>query len=312
MEWLNYHHLYYFSVIHAEGGVAAAARKLRLSHSTLSTQLRQLEEHFGAALFDRRGKRLVLTSFGAEAASYASDIFRLGGELTDVARGRKTSGRDVLRIGVVPGLPKTLVHRLLSPALDDEGTRVSVRQDAAAVLLEALVGGRLHLVLMNEVPVTPVGARLHAHALGSADILLYARARLAQRAKRGYPASLHGMPFVLPPSGTPLRLRLDAWFAQHDVRVNAKAEVDDGGLLRAFGVAGRGVFPVRSTLRAEVDDVKGLHLVGACDGIRENHYAVSTERRIRHRGVAAIVDAARADFMAGAHRRRRRRAAPRA
>jgi LysR family transcriptional activator of nhaA len=43
MDWLNYHHLFYFSVIAREGGLAAAARKLRLTHSTLSAQLRVLE-----------------------------------------------------------------------------------------------------------------------------------------------------------------------------------------------------------------------------------------------------------------------------
>src|SRR5262245_23362907 len=119
MEWLNYHHLFYFSVIAREGGLAAAARELRLTHSTLSAQLKALEAHFGAKLFERRGKRLVLTALGSEAASYAEDIFRLGRELNDMARGRVSPGRRALRVGVVAGLPKTLVHHLLSPALDE-------------------------------------------------------------------------------------------------------------------------------------------------------------------------------------------------
>src|SRR5689334_10668357 len=130
MEWLNYHHLFYFSVIAQEGGVAAAARKLRLTHSTLSAQLRSLEEQLGAPLFDRRGKRLVLTPFGIEAAGYASDIFRLGQELGDVARGKIRSGREVLRVGAVPAIPKTLVHYLLAPALDQFVTGPAfIRQD---------------------------------------------------------------------------------------------------------------------------------------------------------------------------------------
>src|SRR3954447_23032124 len=99
MEWLNYHHLFYFSAIAQEGGLAAAARKLRLTHSTLSAQLRALEEHFGAKLFERRGKRLVLTPFGSHAVNYAEDIFRLGRELNDVARGELSPGRLALRVG---------------------------------------------------------------------------------------------------------------------------------------------------------------------------------------------------------------------
>jgi LysR family transcriptional activator of nhaA len=293
MEWLNYHHLYYFWIIVQEGGVAPAARKLRLSHSTLSTQLRALEAHFDSPLFERRGKRLVLTPLGSEAASYASDIFRLGQELNDVARGQG-SGREVLRVGLVAGLPKTFAHHLLSPVLDDEKCKLYVRQDAVAPLLESLVTGRLHVVLINEVPTPPVGARLHSHALGDTDILLYARGRLAQRARRNFPNGLADVPFVLPPEGAPLRKRLDTWFVQRGLRPTVKAEVDDAGLLRVFGSAGRGVFPVRAALKAEVEDLQDVRLVGACDGLRESYYAVSSERRIRHRGVAAIIEGARA------------------
>ncbi|HEX4337224.1 MAG TPA: LysR family transcriptional regulator [Polyangiaceae bacterium] len=293
MEWLNYHHLYYFAAIAEEGGLAAAARKLRLTHSTLSAQLRALEAHFGAPLFERKGKRLVLTSFGSDALNYAGDIFRLGRELNDLARGVSASPRDVLRIGVVSGLPKTLTHHLLTPALDGETCTMFVRQDSAPALLEALAAGRLHAVLMNDVPTPPPGARLHSHALGETDILLYGRGRLAQLGKRRFPDGLSDVPFVLPPPGAPLRRRLDAWFVQKNLQISVKAEVEDAGLLRAFGSAGRGIFPVRAALRAEVEDLRDVQLVGACDGLRESYYAVTTERRIRHKGLAAVVEAAR-------------------
>jgi LysR family transcriptional regulator, transcriptional activator of nhaA len=296
MEWLNYHHLYYFSVIAEAGGLAPAARKLRLTHSTLSAQLRALETHFGAPLFERRGKRLVLTSFGSDALNYAADIFRLGRELNDVARGSRTSPRDILRVGVVAGLPKTLTHHLLSPALDQDACTLSVRQDSAPALLDALVAGRLHVVLMNDVPTPPPGAPVHSHALGETDILLYARARLAQLGKRRFPESLSGVPFVLPPPGFPLRKRLDAWFLDRGLHITVKAEVEDAGLLRAFGSSGRGIFPVRDALRAEVEDLRDVQLVGPCEGLRESYYAVTTERRVRHQGLSALIETARTEL----------------
>lgn len=302
MEWLNYHHLFYFAAIVEHGGVAAAARHLRLTHSTLSAQLRALEEHLGSPLFERRGKRLVLTPFGVEAAGYATDIFRLGRELAEVARGRKAPGRDRIRLGILAGVPKTLAHHLLAPALDELGNgAVAVRQDTLQALVESLATGRLHLILTDHVPATPPGTRVHAHLLGETDILLYARARLARRASASFPGSLANVPFVLPSSDAPLRKRLDAWFVQHDVRVLVKAEIDDAGLLRAFGSAGRGVFPVRAALRAEVEDLHDVRLVGACDGVHERYYAVTADRRIAHPGLRAIVDSARRNLQPLAH-----------
>jgi LysR family transcriptional activator of nhaA len=35
--WINYHHLLYFKMIAMEGGIAGAAKKLRLGQPTLST-----------------------------------------------------------------------------------------------------------------------------------------------------------------------------------------------------------------------------------------------------------------------------------
>lgn len=294
MEWLNYHHLFYFSVIVQEGGVAAAARKLNLTHSTLSAQLRALEEHFGAPLFERHGRRLMPTAFGNEAASYASDIFRLGHELTEVARGRAAPGRDRIRVGIVAGVPKTLAHHLLAPALDQLANGVAmVHQGTPQALVEALLTGRLNLVLTDHIPTAPAGARLHAHLLGETGISLYARARLARRAGAAFPRSLNGTPFVLPSSDAPLRKRLDAWLAQHEVRVNVKAEIDDAGLLRVFGSAGRGIFPVRAAVRAEVEDLHDVALVGHCEGLHERYYAVATDRRVGHPALRAMIDAAR-------------------
>jgi LysR family transcriptional activator of nhaA len=310
VDWLNYHHLFYFSVIAEEGGVAPAARKLRVTHSTLSTQLKTLEAHFGAALFDRRGKRLILTPFGREAVSYAADIFRIGRELNDVARGRASSSRQSLAIGVAAGIPKSLAHRLLSPALNllQPGTAL-VKQDAAQNLVDALASGRLHVVITNDAPMGAPHLRLHAHLLGETDILFYAKSPLARQARAAFPTSLASVPMVLPPPGAPLRKRLDAWFAEHDLQVTVAAEVDDAGLLRAFGSAGRGVFPVRAALKAEVEDLRDVQLVGECQGVRERYYALTTERRIRHPAITALLESARAELHQP-ERPRRREARP--
>ena len=48
-----------------------AAKSLFLSQSTLSQQIKQLEEELGVLLFDRIGKRIVLTEAGESFLPYA-------------------------------------------------------------------------------------------------------------------------------------------------------------------------------------------------------------------------------------------------
>ncbi|MEQ1731811.1 MAG: LysR family transcriptional regulator, partial [Vicinamibacterales bacterium] len=43
MEWLNYHHLFYFWTVAREGGVSRAAESLRLAQPTVSAQIKQFE-----------------------------------------------------------------------------------------------------------------------------------------------------------------------------------------------------------------------------------------------------------------------------
>ncbi|MEO1338168.1 MAG: LysR family transcriptional regulator, partial [Myxococcota bacterium] len=74
MKWLNYHHLLYFWTVVREGGIQPAARRLRLTHPTISAQLKQLEEFLGEALFDRSGRSLQLTETGHVAYQYADEI----------------------------------------------------------------------------------------------------------------------------------------------------------------------------------------------------------------------------------------------
>jgi LysR family transcriptional activator of nhaA len=295
VEWLNYHHLYYFWMITQEGGLAKAAARLRLSHSTLSTQLRALEGFLGCELFERRGRRLVLTPIGVEVADHASEIFRMGADLLELARGAEAGRRAMLRVGVVHVLPKTLTYRLLEPAVKHDGAgRIQVRQGELARLLEDLAAYRLHLVLSDTPPPQGSAVRVHAHVLGETDVLLYGSKALGTRYRRGFPQSLQDAPLLLPGGAASLRRGIERWLVDREIRMRVEAEIDDAGLLRAFGAAGRGLFPVRAALRTEVEDALGAVYVGRLDGLHERYYAVSAERRVRHPAVVALIESARA------------------
>jgi LysR family transcriptional activator of nhaA len=294
VEWLNYHHLYYFWVIAQEGSITRAATRLRLTHSTLSAQVRMLEDFLGGELFDRKGKRLVLTQFGSEIADYASDLFRIGSEIVDLARGRDTSRRTIIRAGVVETIPKTVVYRLFEPALPRAmNASIQLRQDHFDALLGMLAANRLHLIVSDNLPPGGLSYNAHTHLLGETDILIYAAPALASRYAKDFPRSLDGAPFILPGAGTPLRREIDRWFVDQGLSVQIAVECNDSGHMRVFGGFGHGLFPVRSALKFEVEQVHDAVMVGKMDGVRERYYAVSLERRVRHPVVGAVIDSAR-------------------
>ena len=71
---LNYHHLYYFWQVAKSGHLTRTAEALHVSQSSLSQQIRQLEERLGQALFIREGRQLHLSE---AAAAHLLDGFEL-------------------------------------------------------------------------------------------------------------------------------------------------------------------------------------------------------------------------------------------
>ena len=294
MEWLNYHHLLYFWVVACHGSVTRAAAELRLAQSTVSTQLRTLEEVLGEKLFARTGRRLVLTDVGRLVFRYADEIFGLGRELLETVKGRPTGQPMRLTVGIADAVPKLIAYRLLRPALTGaEPVRIICREDKPDRLLAQLAVHGLDLVL-SDAPIGPTTkVRAFNHLLGECGVTFFATPALARTCRRGFPRSLGGAPMLLPTDNTALRRSLDDWFESEDIRPRVASEFEDSALLMAFGQAGMGLFPAPSAIERQVRSQYGVVVVGRLDTVRERFYAISGERRLKHPAVVAISEAAR-------------------
>ena len=299
MQHLNYHHLRYFWVTAGRGTLVGAAKELHVSPSTISTQLRLLEDQLGEPLFVRHGRRLVLTELGRVVQSYADEIFALGHDLQRAVTERAGGLRRRCVIGLSDGVAKLVAMRLLEPAFSvSDDLQFVIEERPADELVAGLVTHRYDVVL-HDGPVPPNGpARVYSHLLGSSDVEWFAPREQAPRLKRTFPRSLHGVAVVLPCRASPLRGALERWFEHLDVRPRVRAEVEDSALLKVLGQAGLGVFPAESAIRDEVERLYDVKSVGVADGVVERTFALSVERRIRHPAVQAILDAGRTDVFA--------------
>jgi len=299
MAWLNYHHLYYFWTVAREGTIARACTRLHLTQPTISGQLRTLERALAAKLFERVGRHLVLTDTGRIAYRYADEIFAVGRELQDTLLGRP-SGRPLrLLVGIASTMPKEIAYRLLEPALRlPEPVQLICDQGVPEALLGQLAVNAIDVVL-TDAPVSPT-AKIKAfnHLLGECDVLIMGAPPLAARYRRGFPQSLEGAPFLLPPENAVLRRSLEQWFDAVGVRPQVRGEFADPGLLKTFGKSHLGVFAVRAAVERETRQQYGARLIGRVPSIRERFYAISVERKLKHPAVVAITAAARKKLFA--------------
>ena len=297
MEWMNYHHLLYFWTVVREGSISKASQKLRISSPAISAQLRSLEENFGEKLLRRSGRNLVLTEMGRTVFSYAEDIFALGRELLDTVRNRPTGRPMRVDIGVVDVLPKLIAQWLIEPALHlREPVRVVCREATSDQLIARLATLELDVVLSDS-PINPnLKIRAFNHLLGESAVTFVAMPKLANKCKGRFPGCLDRMPMLLPTDNTDLRRSLDQWFETHKIRPDIVGEFEDYALLRAFGQAGSGIFPVPSVFEKQLKQQDSLRRVGRTEEVHSRFFAISAERKLMHPAVVAICDTARREL----------------
>lgn len=294
MEWLNYHHLLYFWAVVKEGGIVPASKRLNLSHPTISTQIRKLEESLDEPLFDRSGRKLRLTEMGQVVYHYADEIFSLGTELMDTVKGRREGVGVRLRVGVTSILPKLVVLQLLEPVLSlDHPVHLVLTEDRHERLLFDLSAHRLDVVLADA-PVPPGSAiKAFNHDLGESPVAFFARPNVAASLKAGFPDSLDGQPMLMPTHGTSLRRSLDRWFDSRGVHPTVVSEFQDSAVLSVFGAKGLGVFAAPAIVADDVVQQLDVAVVGITHEVHERFFAISAERRLKNPAVIAMRESAR-------------------
>lgn len=274
---MNLHHLRLFRAVAADGSLTGAARRLNLSPSALSTQIKALEASLGHDLFERRGRGLVLTEAGRIALDHADAIFRTAEDLTATMR-ETGRARRTLRVGALATLSRNFQMEFLRPLVGRSDVEILLRSGSQGELLRGLDSLALDVVLTNLAPARDANSSWLIHQIAEQPVSL-----IGTPARVGEGAPLRDLlareTLVLPAPDTALRAAFDALAARLGVTPVVAAEADDMAMLRLLARenAGLAVIPpivVRDELAS------GLLIEAAqLDGIRENFLAVTRERR---------------------------------
>ncbi|MCF6313787.1 MAG: transcriptional activator NhaR [Verrucomicrobiales bacterium] len=300
MDWLNYHHLYYFWVAAKEGSIGKACLVLNLSQPTVSTQIKALEDSLGEALLIRGRRGLALTDSGRLAFDYADEIFTLGKEFQQSLKGIGTDRPARLRVGISDVLPKLVSHRLLAPALTlDKPVKLICEEGKTEELLSDLSIHRLDLVIADAPIGGAVSIKAFNHFLGSSGVTFFGTKNLAKIYQANFPDSLSGAPLLVPSEGTLLRRSIDRWMSSKGYIPQIRAEFHDSALLKVFGRDGAGLFTGPTIIEKEICQEYEVEVIGRTDEILESFYAITVERKVRHPIALAITQTAREKLFGG-------------
>jgi LysR family transcriptional regulator, transcriptional activator of nhaA len=296
VENLNYKHLRYFWMVAKTGSIVRASEQLYCSPQSISGQLGELENNLGIQLFKKVGRGLALTDMGRRVFSYADEIFALGGELLEVTQ-QKTFVKSVpFRIGISDSVAKSIAYRVIQPILAlDQPIRLICREGKLASLLSEMSVNQLDLVIADRPMPTNINVRAHNHLLGESNLAIFGTQHLIDtyinnKQALAFPYHLQGAPFLLPGEDFTFQQKLVDYFESKKIYPRIVGEFDDGALLKSFGQAGAGFFAASAAISDYICQQYQVQQVGLVDKITEQLYAITTERRLTHPAILAIVE----------------------
>lgn len=298
MPHLNLHHLRLFRAVVLAGSMAAAAKQLRLSPSALSTQIRTLEQTLGHELFERRGRRLLLTEAGRIALEHAETIFRTADDLVDTLRSSRRA-RRLLRVGSLSTLSRNFQLAFLRPVLGREDVEVVLRSGSQEELLRDLATLTLDVVLTNMPPPPEAEGRWIVHLVDEQPVALVGTPARVGGESVPLGGLLRREPLVLPAQGTLLRRAFDSLLSRLRIAPRIVAEADDMAMLRLLARADIGLVVIPPIVVR--DELAAGTLVEAANlnEIREPFFAVETERVFPNPLISGLLSAAAERSAAG-------------
>jgi DNA-binding transcriptional LysR family regulator len=222
-----------FAVFAAHRNFTTAAGALHISQPSLHVKIRKLSAGLGIALYERDGRRLVLTEAGRRLAAFAADsAARLDEFLRELHEGGRTltmaAGRGAFR-WVVP-----------------EAIRSACAAGYTVRVLTADRDGALGALAEGRADVAVVGHDRPPRHLDSAQIARYPQVLVLDtshplaRRRRLRLTDLRGLDLVVPPADRPHRKALERALLDADVPWQPVAEADGWDLLVHFAALGIG------------------------------------------------------------------------
>jgi LysR family cyn operon transcriptional activator len=141
-------HLRYFDAVAETLNFTRAAERLHVTQSTLSHQVRQLEEELGVALFDRSGKHVRMTEAGEVLRSHMTPALQQIDLGVRALRGPGEAITGRIRLGTTPSFNTRMVPQCAATLLNQyPGIQVIVEELAAGVILKRLRSGHLDIAV---------------------------------------------------------------------------------------------------------------------------------------------------------------------
>jgi DNA-binding transcriptional LysR family regulator len=233
------------------GTVSKAALRLRVAQPALSRQIIDLEQELGLRLFDRVGRRLLLTGEGGQLIASCRVLLNCAGAVKEQAELLRHGDRGVLKIAGSPQHIESVLSQFLHRYAERyPNVQVNISEGTGSEILTLLERGEIHLGqnLLHAVKLND--QHFESLPLGSIELLAVCHPSMPLGSDSTIEvAGLGEFPLLLMDSGFGFRRAFDAAARMAGLKPTIKFESRNPHTLLALAEAGHGVAIVPSQLQ---------------------------------------------------------------
>ena len=179
-----------FATIVDCGGFTEAARRLNRTQSSISMQMKRLEDDVGKRLLNRRPGQIALTPAGEVLLDYARRMLHLNDQAWQALKIPGVAG--AVRLGIPDDYAFYLPDILARFAELYPGVTLDVRCELSVELMQEIRGGNIDLALVTRQPKSPGG-----HVLRSEQLVWAAAVHTATEQEEVLPLALFPQGFCV-------------------------------------------------------------------------------------------------------------------
>lgn len=229
MERISLNKLYYFFVVAKTGSVKAATKKLNLTQSTISGQIRQLEVELGFDLFIRKHRKLDLSPRGEQVLAKSESIFSIADSLQEITSPARSVTR--INIGVLPSLSNLFIYEFSLKLWKDRKVRISTYPGTMPQLIQLMDQNKLDLILSDGFFTS--GKRYKNLRLGTDPLVAVAKVKSHFSGSR-FPQCLAGRDYVKVAQPSTLQNDIDYFLKLQSIEPRTVGEAHDLGMVKAI------------------------------------------------------------------------------
>jgi DNA-binding transcriptional LysR family regulator len=244
-----------------------AAGELYLTQPAVSTQVKQLEEHAGLALFEQLGKRIYLTPAGTEMLHYARSIMAQFREMNEAMAALKGIAGGQLNVSVISA-GDYFFPRLLAEFMQrNDGIKLNLAVHNREELLHQLANNLTDLAIMVR---PPQDSDTVNESFAPHPYVIVAPPNHPLVGKRRIPlATIAKEPFIVRERGSDTWHSMEEGFAGKVSSLNIAMEISSTETIKQAVIAGMGIsFLSAHTISLELQvgnlailDVQGFPLM---------------------------------------------------